>query len=142
MTSDVDLVRRAVELLERARLRTWLAGGWAEELHGLSAPRPHAHIDLLYPGRNLDRVDRFLHRAPVAELPPKGDPNRRAFEFEGIPVRILLVQRDAAGWYSDLPSGRHRWLADVFARSGWLRVAGKTALVDYRARGAHSVRAA
>ena len=58
--TDVAVVLRVVDLLEAARLRVWLFGGWAEELRGLRAPCEHHDVDFLYPGRDLARVDRFI----------------------------------------------------------------------------------
>ncbi len=131
---DLSFVLRVADLLEGARLRTWLCGGWAEELRGLRAPREHSGIDLLYPGRDLDRVDRFIARAAaVDERVEKKLPGKRAFELEGVLVQLLLVQRDDHGWFTDLPGGRHRWPPDVFSTAGRLPVASEAALTGYRA---------
>ena len=131
---DLSFVLRVADLLEGARLRTWLCGGWAEELRGLRAPREHSDIDLLYPGRDFDRVDRFIERATaVDEWVGKPRAHKRAFELEGVLVELLLVQRDDHGWFTDLPGGRHRWPADVFLTAGRLPVASEAALTGYRA---------
>ena len=92
--NDLSFVLRVADLLESARLRTWVFGGWAEELTGLTPPRRHGDIDLLYPGHDFDRVDRFLDRAAVDEWIGKRKPHKRAFEFEGVLVELILVQRD------------------------------------------------
>ncbi len=133
-TGDLAVVLRVADVLEGARLRTWLFGGWAEELTGLSAPREHAGIDLLYPGRSFDRVDRFLERAAVGEIAAKRESHRRVFILEGAQVELLLVQRDEHGWHTDFPAGRHSWPDDVFAGGGRLPVASEAALSGYRAR--------
>jgi len=130
--TDLAVVLRVVDALEAARLRVWLFGGWAEELRGLRVPCEHTDVDLLYPGRDFARVDRFIGDG-VADLRP----HKRSFELEGIPVELLLVQKDETGWFTELPRGRHRWPADVFATAGRLPVASATALEGYR----HSRRA-
>ena len=45
--NDLSFVMRVVDMLEDARLRVWLFGGWAEELRGLRAPCEHADVDFL-----------------------------------------------------------------------------------------------
>jgi hypothetical protein len=138
--NDLSFVMRVVDTLEDARLRVWVYGGWAEELRGLRAPVEHEDVDLLYPARDLGRVDAFLRSrrlAATVELPHK-----RSFELEGVPVEILLVQKDERGWFSDLPAGPHRWPADVFATAGSLPVASAEALEGYRRRRRRQARAA
>jgi hypothetical protein len=130
--NDLGVVLRVVDTLEAARLRVWLFGGWAEELRGLRVPCEHVDVDLLYPGRDFDRVDRFIGDGVADERPHK-----RSLELDGVPVELLLVQKDEEGWYTDLPRRRHRWPPDVFANAGRLPVASATALESYR----HSRRA-
>ena len=129
--NDLSFVMRVVDLLEDARLRVWLFGGWAEELRGLRAPCEHVDVDFLYPGRDFARVDRFLGETTDTR------PHKRTFDVEGIAVELLLVQKDEHGWFTELPRGRHRWPGDVFANAGRLPVASITALESYR----HSRRA-
>ncbi len=125
--TDLGVVLRVVDTLETARLRVWLFGGWAEELRGLRSPCEHQDVDLLYPGRDFVRVDRFLGDG-VADARP----HKRSFELDGVFVELLLVQKDEQGWYTDLPRGRHRWPSDVFANAGRLPVASAAALEGYR----------
>jgi len=134
--TDLSFLMRVVDLLEDARLRVWLFGGWAEELRGLRAPCEHSDVDFLYPGRDFARVDRWLGGA--------GDtrPHKRTFEYEGVPIELMLVQRDEQGWFTQLPSGRHNWPADVFANAGRLPVASVTALESYRHSRRADIRAA
>jgi hypothetical protein len=113
-------------------LRVWLFGGWAEELRGLRVPCEHEEVELLYPGRDFARVDRFIDDDVVDERAHK-----RSFELDGVPVELVLVQKDEEGWYTELPRRRHRWPPDVFANAGRLPVASATALESYR----HSRRA-
>jgi hypothetical protein len=130
--NDIGVVLRVVDTLEAARLRVWLFGGWAEELRGLRVPYEHEEVDLLYPGRDFARVDRFIGDDVADERNHK-----RSFELDGVPVELLLVQKDEQGWYTELPRRRHRWPPDVFANAGRLPVASATALESYR----HSRRA-
>jgi hypothetical protein len=133
VSNDLSFVLRVADLLEEAQLRTWLCGGWAEELRGLCAPRPHLDIDLLYPGRDFERVDRFVAGAPVDEQPGRHRPHKRVFEVDGVPVELILVERDERGWFTDFPGGRHRWPADLFSAGGRLPVASEAALAGLRA---------
>jgi aminoglycoside-2''-adenylyltransferase len=124
--SDLQSVMRIVDLLEDARLRVWLFGGWAEELRGLRAPCEHVDVDFLYPGRDFSRVDRRF------EIAGDERPHKRSVEVEGVPVEFVLVQKDERGWFTQLPRGRHDWPADVFATAGRLPVASVAALEGYR----------
>jgi hypothetical protein len=135
--NDLAVVMRVVDQLEDARLRVWVFGGWAEELRGLRAPCDHDHVDLLYPGRDFSRVDRF-----VADEEIDLRPHKRSFELDGVQVELLLVQKDDHSWYTELPRGRHRWPADVFATAGSLPVASVAALESYRHSRRADVRAA
>ena len=130
--TDIGVVLRVVDTLEAARLRVWLFGGWAEELRGLRVPCEHVGVDLLYPGRDFARVDKFIGDDVVDERSHK-----RSFELDGVPVELLLVQKDEQGWYTELPRRKHRWPPDVFATAGRLPVASAAALDGYR----HSRRA-
>jgi len=122
---ELATVLRVVDVLEAARLRVWLFGGWAEELRGLRPPGEHSDVDLLYPGRDFMRIDRFSGQTGERA-------HKRSFELEGVPVEVLLVQRDERGWFTELPLGRHDWPADVFATAGRLPVASAGALAGYR----------
>jgi hypothetical protein len=130
--TDIGVVLRVVDTLEAARLRVWLFGGWAEELRGLRVPCEHEDVDLLYPGRDFTRVDKFIGDDEIDLRPHK-----RSLELDGVPVELLLVKKDEQGWYTELPRRRHRWPPDVFANAGRLPVASATALEGYR----HSRRA-
>ena len=141
--NDLSFVMRVVDLLEDTRLRVWLFGGWAEELRGLRAPCEHIDVDFLYPGRDFARVDRVLdERAAFEEVEGKRHDHKRAFMLEGTLVELLLVQKDAGGWYTELPRGRHDWPPDVFANAGRLPVASAAALEGYRHSRRVDIRAA
>ena len=122
--NDLDFVLRAFDLLTAQRIRTWLFGGWAEELRGLAPPRPHADVDLLYPARDWSRVDRL----ELDWIDAKRLPWKRAFLLDGSPVTLVRVDRDEAGWFTELAGRRHDWPGDVFAARGRLPVASTAAL--------------
>lgn len=130
--NDLPFAMRVVEMLAEGGLRVWLFGGWAEELRGLSPPRRHRDVDLLYPAPDFDRLDAFFLASRLDEV---GDDRSyaRAFQIEGIAVELLLVGRDTEGWFTDFRRGRHRWPADVFDRGAWPPVASEAALAGYRA---------
>ena len=123
--NDLTFVLRAVDLLASHGCRTWVSGGWGEELRGLTAPREHADVDLLYPAPGWQRVDAL----ELDWIEPKRQPWKRAFVLDGTMVEVLLVRRDADGWVTRA----HRWPANVFAARGRLPVASAAALTGYRA---------
>jgi hypothetical protein len=100
MANDLTYVRGVLGLLAAHDLRVWLFGGWAEELHGVTAPRPHKDIDLLYPANDFRQVDGFLSGGTVDEIVAKRFPHKRAFELDGVMTELFLVQQDAAGRYT------------------------------------------
>jgi len=57
MHPSLDFVLAAMQQFAHAQMATWLCGGWAEELWGLSPSRPHHDVDLLYPAQNFDLLD-------------------------------------------------------------------------------------
>lgn len=95
MANDLRLVQEVMVHLERHGVITWLAGGWAEELHGLAAPRPYHDVDVLYRA-GFERVDRYLAVSDVEEILAKRLSHKRAFVFYGIMIEILLVRPDLA----------------------------------------------
>jgi len=125
--NDLDFVYDVVERLAEDGIDVWVFGGWSEQLLGIADPRRHVDVDLLYPARDFSRVDRFIG-ADEIDLRP----HKRSFELDGVPVELLLVQRDEDGWYTELKRGRHRWPDDVFATAGRLPVASVAALEGYR----------
>lgn len=122
--NDLDFVLRVTDLLWSRGIRTWVFGGWAEEFRGLCPPRAHAGLDLLYPARDWARVDTLQ----LAWSVEKRRPWRRAFVLERTLVQLVLVERDAGGWYTQLGRSRHDWAADVFATNGRVAVASAAAV--------------
>ena len=125
--NDLDFVLRAADLLWSHRVRTWIFGGWGEELRGLTPQREHADLDLLYPARDWSRVDALdLDWARTKRVAWQ-----RAFVLEGIRVELYRADRDERGWFTEFADGRHDWPDDVFAANGRLPVASRDALADY-----------
>lgn len=59
--NTLELVQSVVEDLVVAGFDIRVFGGWAEELQGLEAPRPHRDIDLLVIEPNEVLLDSYLH---------------------------------------------------------------------------------
>jgi hypothetical protein len=129
--NDLPFVMSAVDLLAEGGLSVWLFGGWAEELRGHVPPGPHRDVDLLYPAPNFERLDAFFLSERLDEV---GDDRSyaRAFSLDGITIELLLVQRDADGWFTNFRAGRFRWPVDVFERAARPPVASESALISYR----------
>ena len=134
--NDLDFVLRAADLLWSHRVRTWIFGGWGEELRGLAPQREHVDLDLLYPARDWSRVDAL----DLPWIDAKYLPWKRAFKLDGIMVELFRADRDGLGWFTQLKRRRHDWPADVFAANGRLPVTSRDALASYRY--AHDRRAA
>lgn len=126
--NDLPFVERAQTLLRARGIETWVFGGWGEELRGLSGPRAHADLDLLYAAETWDEVDLLS----LDWIAAKRYPWKRAFVLEGIAVELFLVQRDDQGWYTQLARRCHRWPENVLGSNGHLRVASTAALASYR----------
>jgi hypothetical protein len=126
--NDPRVVGRALRVLEREGVRAWVAGGWAEQLRGLCAPRPHADIDLLLPAPRFDLLDAI----DLDWIDAKRYPWKRAFSLDEVMVEVLLVECDDRGRFSAVRGRRHRWPADVLGSVGRTRVASAAALRSYR----------
>ncbi len=101
--SSLKLLTEVVQMLADADVKTWLFGGWAEELTGLCPPRPHRDIDLLYPAQSFDRLEEFLRtQSGAKEVEAKRFPHKRAFEWAGILVEVFLVRPGADTLTTDL----------------------------------------
>ena len=124
MPNDLRFVRDVLSRLEVAGLDVWLAGGWAEELHGLLEPRPHHDVDLLYRGESFDSLDAFLGTGAVTEIAAKRFAHKRAFELDGTMVELILVEPDLLGG-DGTPGGLNPVAltghADRRVRSPWRR---------------------
>jgi hypothetical protein len=134
-TSPVDLagIRCLIQKLADQGIRVWLFGGWAEEVRGLTAPRAHKDVDLLYPGTDFSALDAFMRgTSGLRELAVKRTPCSRAFEIEGDFVEFYLVQTDEDGFFTDFWGYLHRWPADTLADVMEFPVASVASLEDSR----------
>jgi len=130
--NDRDFLYGVVEELYVAGIGTWIFGGWAEELRGIIAPRPHGDIDLLYPITNLRVLDDYLARPGVEEIPGKRLPHKRAFIKEGVVIELFLI--DPATLITRFwGSIEYRWPEDTLSDSGHPMIASRAALEHYRA---------
>lgn len=132
MKHDLAHVQNSMKLLEAHGIVTWLFGGWAEELHGMTPPRGHRDIDLLYLAESFRAVDRFLRAGEVQEIAAKRFPHKRAFLSAGVMTEIILVRPDLT---TDFWSRTcFVWPPDTFDhRCDETRVASSAALTAYRA---------
>ena len=139
--NSLPLLADVVGALAESGIRTWLFGGWAEELFGVRPPGPHRDIDLLYPAVGFEPLDEFLRvRGDVEEVRAKRFSHKRAFLWQGVVVEVLLVRREGAGLVTDF-FGAHRflWPPDTISRmvrlpSGECGAASPAALRLYRER--------
>jgi len=136
--NDLAFVRQTMGLLETAGIRTWLFGGWAEELLDLSPPRQHHDVDLLYPAADFAVADAFLPACQdMSEITAKHLAHKRAFVRNSIMTELILVRpAPGRGYVTDFGSRlRFRWPDNLLAtRADGLRVASAEALRSYRAQ--------
>ena len=123
---------RAVDLLWSHKVRTWIFGGWGEELRGLTPQREHVDLDLLYPARDWSRVDVLDLEWIGASIAASALPGSAPSGSTAVMVELFRADRDELGWFTQLQRRRHDWPADVFAANGRLPVASRDALAGYR----------
>ncbi|HEY4348815.1 MAG TPA: hypothetical protein VGM80_14620 [Gaiellaceae bacterium] len=121
--------------LEDEGLRTWIFGGWAEELRGLRNPGPHSDIDLLYPAGSFDLLDAVLVSAPELEqITEKRFSHKRAFVAAGTMVEVFLLRpcgnRHVTHFWGQLAL---EWPEHALGELDGARVASVSALGFYRA---------
>jgi len=109
--NTIHLLVGVVKALADAQIKTWLFGGWAEELSGLRPPGPHRDIDLLYPAQSFGSLDEFLRaHGDAQEIRPKRFTHKRAFRWHGVLVEVFLVCPETEGHVTDFFGGLHRFL--------------------------------
>jgi hypothetical protein len=133
VANDLRLVRRIVELLREGGVSVRIFGGWAEELLGLSPPRPHRDVDLLVLAHGFEQVDALIGELALDEVVAKRFAHKRAFVFEGVLVELFLVSGEGERHVSEFWGRRWDWPGDVAAGSGILPLAGRESVAAFRA---------
>lgn len=100
--NTLEALADVVKILADAEIKTWLFGGWAEELLEICLPRPHKDIDLLYPAHSFEILDKFLRpQETVIEVQAKRFTHKRAFRWQGILVEVFLVRFESGAFVTD-----------------------------------------
>src|SRR3990172_4359197 len=137
--NDRKYLRDVLRTLQDRQVAVCLFGGWAEELHGLSSPRTHADVDLLYPASDFRQIDTlFQSKTDWHEIVMKRFPHKRAATVKGIMVEFILIQQDEKGNFTRFFDRlRFDWpedtLRNVVSLDGiTVNAASKAALQEYR----------
>ncbi len=137
--NDREFVRDIIRRLQDNQIAVCLFGGWAEELCGLSQPRTHVDVDLLYPATDFRELDSFFRRnEDWKEITLKRFPHKRAATVGGIMVEFVLVQKSDRGCFTFFfNTYRFDWPEDTFDKTIRLpesdvQIASRTALEKYR----------
>ena len=123
-----------------AQIVTWLFGGWAEELWHLSTPRPHHDIDLLYPAKNFQQLDRWVSTTSGDLFPieAKRFSHKRALLYQQIMIEIVLLEPQTGAYVTNFFNGIYHviWPSDTLTslplQEGQIAVASHQALQLYR----------
>ena len=120
--NSMTLVSEAIKSLADAEVKTWLFGGWAEELLDLRPPGNHRDIDLLYLASDFSLLDEFLRRCEEAkEIEAKRFSHKRAFLWQGVIVEVFLVRPEAAGYVTSFfEVDKFTWPEDTFSFSVYI----------------------
>ena len=89
MANTLALVRETLAGLTEAGFAAAVFGGWAEELHGLSQPRPHSDIDLTVVDPSLPLLDAYVQLR--GEIATKRQSHKRAYIAAGVLVELFIV---------------------------------------------------
>lgn len=132
VSNDIQLLRETVVTLSQSGFQIAVFGGWAEELHGLSAPREHYDIDLMVIDADLVMLDGFV--AARGEVVGKRQTHKRAFITSGVLVELFLVRTVDGQPLTDFwGSFAYRWPSLGPVDLVGLPVASVDALAAYRA---------
>lgn len=138
--NSLPVVYSLLDQLAQAQIRVWLFGGWAEEVWGLVAPRPHADIDLLYPAAQFAALDAWIARSThLRPIPTKRFSHKRAVLLDDLMIEWLRVETHDGCLVTHFWNGRHTmtWPAGTLTSlhpAGLPRidVASPAALQSYR----------
>ena len=137
--NDIYFLNQVMEICKDNSLDVYIFGGWAEELWGISTPRLHNDIDLLFRGENLNPIEKAIYKEKQwKEIIPKRFPHKRAITIDDIMVEFFLVNEGPRGLYTDFFSIYIiEWPVDTFSHTINLNgekvnIASKTSLRLYR----------
>jgi len=141
MTANtLPFVLAILERFEAAKLPIWLFGGWAEEVWGISAPRTHHDIDLLYVAESFDILDQYIdHTSTCTEIRAKRFSHKRAVLFQGVMIEFILVESQIEGYHTQFFTNLYElaWPCDLLdyrlpIQEQVAPIASKAALELYR----------
>ncbi len=117
--NTLGLVAEVIKTLADAHIKTWLFGGWAEELLEIRPAGLHKDIDLLYPAQDFDLLDNFLQtQTDMSEVLSKRFGHKRAFQWRTVLVEVFLVRSEAAGFATNFfDTYQFAWPQDTFSAS-------------------------
>lgn len=149
ITNSPHFLYTTFKLLRANGIKTWIFGGWAEELQNLIEPRPHRDIDLLYPASDFSRLETVIENIHgMTEIQANRFSHKRAVMYYDVMVEFLLLEQEREGYVTHFFAGRHvfHWptstLAEVTLPTGQtLAVASSEALQRYRSSYAERERA-
>jgi hypothetical protein len=132
VSNDIQLLRETVAALSQSGFQIAVFGGWAEELHGLCAPREHHDIDLIVIDADLVTLDAFVEAR--GEVVAKRQTHKRAFTNRGVLVELFLVNTvDGQPLTNFWDSFDYEWATHGPVDLVGLPVASVDALAAYRA---------
>ncbi|MBI2062128.1 MAG: hypothetical protein HYT64_00315 [Candidatus Yanofskybacteria bacterium] len=134
--NDINFLENIYERLKNSGIKTFVFGGWAEELIGVIKPREHKDIDLLYLADNFELVDRFIKENDLLEVIQKRFDHKRAFEMKGVLVEIVLVSQNAGKYLTNFFGNyEFEWPTDTFQNNVLnerIAIASLNSLKEYR----------
>ena len=131
MDSDTQvqlaLLSELSALLDHARIRFWLRGGWALDFHAGRITRAHGDIDLVARPRQRSRIRKLFeeHGYRVVRLADfasihfskRGQDVQLAFTWKGERARSLTPGREFWPWPDDAFSNRRHALHGIACRA-------------------------
>ena len=135
-----DFVCSVMQHFAEEQIRTWLFGGWAEELWQISSPRSHRDIDLLYPAQNFQHLDQWISTARCELFPieAKRFSHKRAMLYQQIMIEVFLLESQDGKYVTNFFDGNYQvtWPSDTLTslplQGGQIAIASRQALQFYR----------
>ena len=113
--SQLAVLGRLHELLERHRIDYWVFGGWAVDLHAGRVTRPHADIDIAVWMDDLDRIDGLLGHAGWRHAPQANEDGYTHYVHEAARLDLAFLARGDDGVvYTPIQNGRGDWPLGAF----------------------------